>query len=225
MNGTTAIAAFSNQPKESFDPSAGYLSNKSIGILRAVNEQELVEGLKKGNQAAFKHMVTSWQDLVYNTVLGIVQSEVEAEDITQEVFVKAYESIGGFKGESKVSTWLYRIAVIKSFDPLRSKKRKKRFGYVYSLFGPSNEVVIDPPEFVHPGVVSEKKQAAVALFQALDTLPEQQKVAFVLTRLEGLNHKEVADIMQTTVPAIESLLQRAKGNLRKKLTNFYRQHL
>ncbi|HMP92775.1 MAG TPA: RNA polymerase sigma factor, partial [Phnomibacter sp.] len=177
------------------------------------------------NQAAFKHMVTSWQDLVYNTVLGIVQSEVEAEDITQEVFVKAYESIGGFKGESKVSTWLYRIAVTKSLDHLRSKKRKKRFGYVYSLFGPSNEVVIDPPEFVHPGVVSEKKQAAVALFQALDTLPEQQKVAFVLTRLEGLNHKEVADIMQTTVPAIESLLQRAKGNLRKKLTNFYRQHL
>lgn len=170
-------------------------------------------------------MVTSWQDMVYNTALGIVQNELDAEDISQEVFVKAYESISGFKGESKVSTWLYRITVTKSLDYLRSRKRKKRFGYVYSLFGPNNEMVINPPEFVHPGVVSEKKQAATELFKALNGLPEQQKIAFVLTRMEGLGHKEVAEVMQTTVPAIESLLQRAKSNLRKKLTTFYRQHL
>jgi RNA polymerase sigma factor (sigma-70 family) len=190
-----------------------------------VNEQELVERLKHGDQEAFRFVVTSWQDLVYNTALGIVQSEMDAEDISQEVFVKAFESIGGFKGESKVSTWLYRITVTKSLDYLRSRKRKKRFGYVYSLFGANDEMVINPPEFVHPGVVSERKQAATELFKALESLPEQQKVAFVLTRMEGLGHKEAADVMQTTVPAIESLLQRAKSNLRKNLTEFYQQHL
>lgn len=190
-----------------------------------MNELELVDRLKTGDQEAFRFMVTSWQDMVYNTALGIVQSELDAEDISQEVFVKAYESIAGFKGESKVSTWLYRITVTKSLDFLRSRKRKKRFGYVYSLFGPNNEIVINPPEFMHPGVVSEKKEAAAQLFKALDSLPEQQKIAFVLTRLEGLGHKEVAEVMQTTVPAIESLLQRAKSNLRKTLTTFYRQHL
>lgn len=190
-----------------------------------MTEHELIDKLKKGDQAAFRFMVTSWQDMVYNTSLGLVQNEMDAEDVTQEVFVKAFESIHGFKGESKVSTWLYRITVTKSLDFLRSKKRKKRFGYILSLFGEDNELAINPPEFVHPGVVAEKKQVAAALFKALKTLPEQQRVAFVLTRLEGLGHKEVSEIMGNTVPAVESLLQRAKINLKKQLSDFYRQHL
>ncbi|MCU0335710.1 MAG: RNA polymerase sigma factor [Chitinophagaceae bacterium] len=190
-----------------------------------MTELELIDRLKKGDQEAFRFMVTSWQDMVYNTALGLVQNELDAEDVAQEVFVKAYESIQGFKGESKVSTWLYRITVTKSLDFLRSKKRKKRFGYVYSLFGADNELVYNPPEFLHPGVVSERKQVAAELFKALDQLPEQQKVAFVLTRLEGLGHKEVAEVMGNTVPAVESLLQRAKLNLKKQLTAFYKQNL
>lgn len=190
-----------------------------------MTEQELIEKLKLGDNEAYRFMVTSWQDMVYNTSLGLVQNEMDAEDVAQEVFVKAFESIKGFKGESKVSTWLYRITITKSLDFLRSKKRKKRFGYVYSLFGPNNEAAFNPPEFLHPGVQSEKKQAASALFQAVDQLPEQQKIAFVLTRLEGMGHKEVSEIMGTSVPAVESLLQRAKLNLKKQLTEFYRQHL
>ncbi|MCA0383389.1 MAG: RNA polymerase sigma factor [Bacteroidetes bacterium] len=197
------------------------MQNRSYHVI----EQELIEKLKKGDQAAFRFMVTSWQDMVYNTSLGLVQNEMDAEDVTQEVFVKAFESIHGFKGESKVSTWLYRITVTKSLDFLRSKKRKKRFGYIYSLFGEDNELAINPPEFVHPGIVSEKKQVAAALFKALETLPEQQRVAFVLTRLEGLGHKEVSEVMGNTVPAVESLLQRAKINLKKQLSDFYRQNL
>lgn len=90
-----------------------------------MGEQELVEKLKQGDEAAFKYMVTSWQDMVYNTALGLVQSEMDAEDVAQEVFVKAWESIDGFKGESKLSTWLYRITVTKSLDFLRGRKRKK----------------------------------------------------------------------------------------------------
>lgn len=190
-----------------------------------MTEQDLIDKLKQGDQVAFRYLVTTWQDMVYNTSLGLVQSEMDAEDVTQEVFVRAFEAIHGFKGESKVSTWLYRITVTKSLDFLRSKKRKKRFGYMYSLFGPDNELAINPPEFLHPGIVSEKKQVSSALFKALNELPEQQRVAFVLTRLEGLGHKEVSEVMGNTVPAVESLLQRAKLNLKKQLTNFYRQNL
>lgn len=189
-----------------------------------MNEQELIERLKLGDETAFKELVTSWQDMVYNTSLGIVQSEMDAEDVAQEVFVKAYESIKGFKGESKLSTWLYRITVTKSLDYLRSRKRKKRFAFVYSIFGENNDLLIDPPDFVHPGVVAENKQQAAELFKAVETLPEQQKTAFVLTRIEGLGHKEVSEIMGTTVPAVESLLQRAKLNLKKQLETFYRKH-
>ena len=187
-----------------------------------MGEQELVAQLKSGDEAAFKFMVTSWQDMVYNTALGLVQNEMDAEDVAQEVFVKAWESIEGFKGESKLSTWLYRITVTKSLDFLRSRKRKKRFAYVQSLFGMNDALVIDPPDFLHPGVVAEKIQMSAALFKALDLLPDQQKAAFVLSRMEGLNHKEVSEVLGTTVPAVESLLQRAKLNLRKKLENQYR---
>lgn len=162
--------------------------------------------------------------MVYNTALGLVQSEMDAEDVTQEVFVKAWESIAGFKGESKLSTWLYRITVTKSLDFLRSKKRKKRFAYVRSIFGDNNELLINPPDFLHPGVQSENRERSVHLFKAIELLPQQQKVAFVLTRLEGLNHKEVSEVLGTSVPAVESLLQRARVNLKKELETFYRKH-
>jgi RNA polymerase sigma-70 factor (ECF subfamily) len=187
-----------------------------------LGEQELVDALKNGSEEAFKIMVTSWQDMVYNTALGLVQSQMDAEDVAQEVFVKAWESMGGFKGESKLSTWLYRITVTKSLDFLRSRKRKKRFAYVQSLFGMNDEMVVDPPDFFHPGVAAEKKQLSNALFKAVAQLPEQQRAAFVLSRLEGLSHKEVSEVLETSVPAVESLLQRAKLNLRKKLEDTYR---
>lgn len=189
-----------------------------------MGEQELIQQLKQGDEKAFKVLVTSWQDLVFNTALGLVQNELDAEDVAQEVFVKAFESIQGFKGESKLSTWLYRITVTKSLDYLRSRKRKKRFAFVQSLFGVNNEVLVQAPDFVHPGVLSEKKQLAAALFKALDTLPDQQKAAFVLTRIEGLNHAEASEALGTTIPAIESLLQRAKQNLKKKLADVYQQY-
>jgi len=191
----------------------------------SLNEQDLIDRLKAGDEAAFRELVTSWQDMVYNTSLGIVQNEMDAEDVAQEVFVKAYESIQGFKGESKLSTWLYRITVTRSLDYLRSRKRKKRFAFVYSIFGENNELLINPPDFNHPGVQSENKQQASELFKAVDMLPEQQKIAFVLTWVEGLAHKEVSEIMGTTVPAVESLLQRAKTNLKKQLESYYRKHL
>ncbi|MDA3614988.1 RNA polymerase sigma factor [Polluticaenibacter yanchengensis] len=179
--------------------------------------------LKSGESQAYKQLVTLNESLVYNTCLSIVQSEIEAEDITQEVFVKAFESIQSFKGDSKLSTWLYKITVTKSLDFLRSKKRKKRSGFLMSIFGDNNELIINPPDFHHPGVSAENKQQSAILFKAISQLPEQQKTAYILTRIENLGHKEVSEIMNTSVPAIESLLQRAKNNLKKLLENYYRQ--
>ena len=88
-----------------------------------MNEQALIERLKQGDQTAFKEIVETWQDMVYNTAVGILQSVEEAEDVSQEVFVQVYESIHTFKGESKFSTWLYRITLSKAMDLIRKKKR------------------------------------------------------------------------------------------------------
>ena len=182
-----------------------------------VSEDILVEHLKQGDQAAFKHIVDTYQNMVYNTCLSIVKSEEDAEDLAQEVFVQVYQSVHSFKGESKFSTWLYRIATTKSLDHERKKKRKKRFGFVKSIFGEDAQVEINPPDFNHPGVVLDKKERAAILFKAVDKLPDNQRVAFVLSKVEGRSYQEISEIMGTTISAIESLLHRAKNNLRKIL--------
>ena len=188
-----------------------------------MSEWILIEQLKQGNEAAFKTIVEAWQDMVYNTALGIIQNAEDAEDISQEVFVQVYESIHTFKGEAKFSTWLYKITVTKTMDHIRRKKRKKRFAFIQSLFGMNDEIVHDPPDFHHPGVALDKKETAAELFKAIDQLPENQKIAFTLTKLEGMNYQEVSEIMNTTVPSIESLLHRAKNNLKKLLEIYYRE--
>ncbi len=188
-----------------------------------MTEWELIEQLKEGDQAAFKQIVNTWQDMVYNTTLGILQQSEDAEDVTQEVFIQVFESIDKFKGESKFSTWLYRIAVSKSLDHLRKKKRKKRFAFVQSLFGKNDELVFDPPELLHPGVVAEKREDAAVVFKAISELPENQHIAFVLNKTEGLSYRDISEVMNISESAVDSLLHRAKSNLRKKLEEFYNQ--
>lgn len=184
-------------------------------------ETALIAKLKEGDEAAFRSIVEEWQDMVFNTILGIVQNETEAEDLSQDVFIKVYESISSFKGESKFSTWLYRIATTKALDHLRSKKRKKRLGYLLPIFGNERIEETGVMDFHHPGVAVDQKERAAILFRAIRKLPDNQKAAYVLNKLEGRSYKEVSEIMNTTVSAVESLLSRANQNLRKQLTRFY----
>jgi len=185
-----------------------------------LNDPGLLDRLRKGEESAFKELVESCKDLVYNTALGIVQNEEDAEDVAQEVFIQAYQSMSSFKGESKLSTWLYRITITKSLDHERRKKRKKRFGLMRSLFtGDQEETALS--DFQHPGVALDQKENAGVLFKAIAKLPEQQRIAFTLHKVEGLSYKELSEIMQTSVPSVESLMHRAKNNLKKLLADYY----
>ncbi len=187
-----------------------------------MNERTLIEQLKRGDEAAFKTIVETWQNMVYNTAIGIVQNAEDAEDITQEVFVQVHQSVSSFKGDSKFSTWLYRIAITKSLDHERRKKRKKRFAFVRSLFGAENEESLHPPDFNHPGVALDKKEDAATLFKSISKLPENQRIAFTLHKMEGLSYQEVSEVMKTTLSSVESLMHRAKSNLRKSLEDYYK---
>ncbi len=184
---------------------------------------ELIGKLQRGEQEAFSRVVDLCQDMVYNTVLSIVQNEADAEDITQEVFLQVHQSVKLFKGDSKFSTWLYRITITKSLDFEKRKKRKKRFAFVQNLFGEKEEAVNYPVEFNHPGVLLENKEKAGELFKALQQIPDNQRTAFTLSKIEGLNNQEIAAIMNTSFYAVESLLARAKTSLKKKLKDYYLQ--
>jgi RNA polymerase sigma factor (sigma-70 family) len=186
-----------------------------------LNQTELVVQLQQGDEAAFKKLVDDYQVMVYNTALGIVQNAADADDITQEVFIQVFRSISSFKGDSQFSTWLYRITLGKALDHEKKAKRKKRFGFVQSLFSNHDEVDKQQAEFDHPGVKMEKKERANELFNALKQIPDKQRIAFTLHKLEGQSYQEVAEIMNTTLYAVESLMGRAKANLRKELKKYY----
>lgn len=184
-------------------------------------ETELIALLKQKDKGAFKSIVEAWQDMVYNTALGFVQNPEDAEDVTQEVFMQVFESVSSFKAESKFSTWVYRITVSKAMDHIRRKKRKKRFAFIQSLYGKNDDLAIDPPDFFHPGINMENKENAAVLFKAIEQLPPNQKTAFVLNKVEGLSYFEIGEIMKLSDSAVDALLHRAKGKLRKILTEYY----
>lgn len=182
-----------------------------------MNEFELIQQLRSGDEQAFKFLVETYQDMVFNTALGIVQNAEDAEDVAQEVFIKVFRSIDTFKGESKLSTWIYRITTSSALDLVRGKKSKKRFAFLQRLFGDGNEPLHEVPDFHHPGVALDQKENAARLFKAIDQLPESQKIAFTLHKLESLSYQEISEIMRTSVSAVESLMHRARQNLKKIL--------
>ena len=187
--------------------------------------KDLIRKLQEGDQMEFTTLMDLYQNMVYNTALGIVQNEEDADDISLEVFEQVYISIGSFKGESKLSTWLYKITISKSLDHIKKKKRKKRFGVVQSLFGVSDVEKYSPVEFNHPGVQLEQKERASELFAALNQLPDKQKIAFILHKVEGQSYQEVAEIMNKSLYAVEALMSRAKANLKTLLHNYYYKNL
>lgn len=151
---------------------------------------------------------------VYNLALQYVQNSNDAEEITQDVFLAAYQSLDKFRNEANHSTWLYRIAINKSLDFLKAKKRKKRFFWFTGELSENDSV-----EFDHPGVLIENKEETAFIFSCINELPPNQKTALILHKIEQLPLAEIAGIMELTPKAVESLVQRAKTNLSKKITD------
>ncbi|TAH18662.1 MAG: RNA polymerase sigma factor [Cytophagales bacterium] len=187
-----------------------------------MNEQDLVLGLKKGDQSIFKQIISLYKNKVYNTLLNLLQNVEDAQDLSQEVFVEVFLSVGKFEGRSSLSTWIYRITVSKGLDYMRRKKRKKRFGVIYSLFKPeSTEPAFEQATFNHPALLLENEEQATILLKAIYQLPEKQKIAFILSKLEELSYQEISQVMETSISSVESLLFRAKQNLQKILADYY----
>ncbi|MBX2844140.1 MAG: RNA polymerase sigma factor [Flammeovirgaceae bacterium] len=187
-----------------------------------MDEENLIKKISTGDEIALKDLFGSYSTKIYNTALGYTQNIEDAEEILQDVFLIIFKKASKFKFNSSVSTWIYRITINKSLDFLRQKNSIKRKGIIISIFRKdSNELIHEPVDFVHPGVKLENAENAKLLFKVVETLQENQKTVFILTQVEGLPQQEVADIMNTTRKSVESLLQRAKVNLRKSLEKYY----
>ncbi|MBK6772801.1 MAG: RNA polymerase sigma factor [Ignavibacteria bacterium] len=187
------------------------------------DESGLIEKLKLGDQKAFRILFDLYKINVYNTASGFLTNVNDAEDVTQEVFIQVFKSIEHFKENSKLSTWIYRITITKCLDLLRKKKTKKRFAFFVDLF--ENEEKDKEEVFVnyeHPGVQTDKLELSKILFKEIDKLPDNQRISFVLNKVEKLAYKEISEVMGISVPAVESLIFRAKSGLKKRLEKYYK---
>ncbi|MEM6261420.1 MAG: RNA polymerase sigma factor [Bacteroidota bacterium] len=169
--------------------------------------------------SAFKDIYRNHSDMVYNLCLNYLQNKEDAEDVTQLVFVKVYQQLDKFQGKSSLKTWIYRIAVNQCLDHQKASKRKKRFGVVRSLFAEKeDQKEVTPIEMNHPGVALEDKEAVSRIFSLINQLAPKQKIALLLKTTEGLSGKEIGEVMNLSEKAVESLLSRARSNLKKMLS-------
>lgn len=169
----------------------------------------------------FRIVYDEFKNLVYNLALSYVQNQADAEDITQEVFVKVHQNLERYNPEiAGLKTWIYRITINQCLDFLKSKKSGRRFGFLINLFRiESNEPVVEAESYNHPGIALEDKEELDKLFRMINSLPDKQKTVIILLKIEDRSQKEVAEIMNLSVKAVESLFQRAKLSLSKKLDN------
>lgn len=181
-------------------------------------DADLVAQLQQGNEAAFRTLVERYQNRIYRTVLVLLQSPEEAEDVAQEVFVEVYQTIGRFRGEAALSTWLYRLATSRALKHRQRARAQKRFAYFTSLLGFDNQVLHEPADHAHPQAQLEGQQQVALLAAHIARLPSQQQVAFTLRHEQELSYEEIAAVLSTSVSAVESLLFRARKTLRNHLT-------
>jgi RNA polymerase sigma-70 factor (ECF subfamily) len=190
-----------------------------------MDELEIIQKLKRGDDETFRLVVEKYQRLVLNCSYKFLRERESAEDLTQEVFMEVFESIYSFRGNAQLSTWIYRIAVTKSLNHLKHLKRKKRFALLVSLFDKDEtEERFSIPEEKSPHHELENQERAEILQRALGALPDNQRIAFTLSKFEEMSYEDIAGVMNTSIPSVESLIHRAKTNLKKRLLNYYETH-
>lgn len=176
----------------------------------------MIHPQKSNENIAFKELVTQYKNGVINTCYRFLLNKEDAEDISQDVFVAVFQSLPSFRGDAQLSTWIYRITVTKCLDEIKKRNRKKRWASVTKMLH-----IDEVSHWISGGTMPDKalheneKMQEVAL--VLTTLPENQRVAFTLSKIEGFSNQEIAEIMDTTTLAVESLIYRAKKKVADEL--------
>jgi len=191
-------------------------------MARDDDDQLLVQQFLEGDVAAFEELVSRYENKVYRLAIKLTRNETLAEEVLQEVFLRVYEKLHTFRGESQFSSWLYRIAANLCFAKLNVEKKhvhsdlEEEISQVETGGLLGTDSWADTPERV---VLSDEAQAVIS--EAIDRLPEDFRVVLVLRDVEGMSNSEVAKILDLSVPAVKSRLHRARLALRKRLAGYF----
>ena len=181
------------------------------------NDRQLVARVQKGDRRAFDLLVIKYQHRILALVSRFVPDFAEAQDVTQEAFIKAYRALPGFRGDSQFYTWMYRIAVNTAKNYLVSRGRKT----------PTRDIDLDDAEFFTeeqnlkdietPDSLLQRDQLHKVVFDAIEALPEELRMAVTLRELDGLSYEEIAEVMDCPIGTVRSRIFRAREAIDRKM--------
>jgi RNA polymerase sigma-70 factor (ECF subfamily) len=181
----------------------------------SADDNRLIQDCLQGKTAAFGELVQRYQDRLFNTVCRLIDNPEDAQDVVQEAFLNAYQSLQGFKGDSLFFTWLYRIAMNSAI----SLKRKQR-AMVSLHAGRGGQATIDPldpSDSIRPGQALEQAEQEREVQGALNRLSPEHRAVLILKDVEGLKYEAMASILDVPIGTIRSRLHRARAELRELL--------
>ena len=184
-----------------------------------LTEEQLAARIRAGDESAFAVMVEENEKMIFNVALRYTRNYDDASDVSQEVFIKAYRSFDSFKGESKLSTWLYRITVNVCLDFARKNRLHVR--NTQEIAGEDEDG--DPfelplPDYsYHPETLLEQKETREAILTAIDSLPPSSREIVVMRDINGMTYGEIAEALHIELGTVRSRLARARIRLRNKL--------
>jgi RNA polymerase sigma-70 factor, ECF subfamily len=185
-----------------------------------------LEALKKGDRVEFARLVEAYSPHIYRLALKMLDNPQDAEDILQETFIKAFRSLNGFDGRSKVSTWLYRIATNEALMLIRKRKPDS-----ISLQEPVENIEgeQEPLQIVDWCCLPEDELLSTEvrrqLDKAVESLPHSLRLVFLLRDIEGLSTRETAEVLDLTETAVKTRLSRARLRLREELTAYFSERM
>ncbi len=178
------------------------------------DDTSLIEACRRGQSEAFGQLVRRYQDRLYPTMLRLTGRPEDALDLLQDAFLRAYEKLGSFHGESSFYTWIYRIAVNLALSDRRRRKSKWR------LFDSSEGQSNEPEDLIHendPSLPLERAERDQRIQAALDTLAPEHRAVVVMKEFDGLRYEEIAEVLDVPVGTVRSRLHRARADLRQRL--------
>jgi RNA polymerase sigma-70 factor (ECF subfamily) len=184
---------------------------------RLEEERELVERCLKGDQSSFAEMVRRFQNMVFNLAYNFLGNPQEAEDLSQEVFLKVFRSLNSFRSDSTLKTWIYRITTNMAFNRIKWLRRRGRNRQISIDSNPSEELPPMSDSLADDAPGPERKARSVEirirLMAALDALSDEQKAVVILRDVEGMSYEEIAETLGINIGTVKSRLARGRANI------------
>jgi RNA polymerase sigma-70 factor (ECF subfamily) len=184
---------------------------------RIVHDEELILRLQRGDEWAFQLLVRRFRKKIFSIAFGITLDAEESQDIMQEVFLQVYRTIGDFRGDASLATWLHRITVNRSLNWKRRWARRFKWLHVSTDSFDDEQAVAPESDLPSPEIRVVNAQTRQQIDNALKMLPDQARTVFVLRELEGLSYEEIADAIGIKLGTVRSRLFHARKRLKEVL--------